>query len=63
MTNESNQVALAKLMKEAQENYNHVATLETARFLAKLYKAYFDAYVKEGFTELQALRLTIGNFN
>lgn len=63
MNNESNQVAMARLMKEAQENYNHVATLDAAKYLSKVYKVYFDAYVKEGFTELQALRLTVGNFN
>lgn len=63
MTNESNQVALAVLIKEAQANYNHAATIEAAKHLSRIYKVYFDAYRKEGFTELQALRLTVGNFN
>jgi hypothetical protein len=63
MTNETNQVALSKLIKEAQDNHSPIATQEAAKFLSKVYKTYFDEYVKVGFTELQALRLTVGNFN
>lgn len=63
MTNESNQAALAVLIKEAKESYNHTATIEAAKHLARVYKVYFDEYVKAGFTHLQALRLTVGNFN
>jgi hypothetical protein len=63
MSNESNQAVFAKLIKKAQEDYSPIATKEAAKHLAGVYKIYFDAYVKEGFTELQALRLTVGNFN
>lgn len=63
MTNETNQAALAKLIKEAQDNYSPIAAREAAQYLAKAYRVYFEEYLKAGFTELQALRLTVGNFN
>lgn len=63
MTNESNQAALARSIKLAQEGFSPIAAREAASYLGALYKIYFEEYLKAGFTELQALRLTVGNFN
>lgn len=60
---EQTQASLAVLLKEAKENFSPVLQKELYTQLAKEYKIRYDCFRKEGFTMVEALRLTVGFYD
>lgn len=60
---EDAQAKMAMLVKQAQEEFSPVLHKELYTALAKEYKIRYDCYRKEGFTMIEALRLTVGYYD
>lgn len=60
---ENNHARLAMLVKQAQEEFSPVLTKELHTVVAKEYKIKYDCYRKEGFSMVEALRLTVGYYD
>lgn len=54
---------LAKALKEMKANFSPILMREYHEHMAKVYKMQYDCYRKEGFSVLEALRLTVRDFN
>ena len=58
-----NDLRLMKIIKEQRDSFNPLLQKDLYTQLARTYKISYDAYRKEGFTVLEALRLTVKYFD
>ena len=54
---------LAIMIKDAKESFRPAMLKDLHTQLAKDYKIRYDCYRKEGFTMIEALRLTVGYYD